>query len=103
MNVNAKQSFRSCDILQPFTDNKGGKTKGISTSTHPYTCISYFISFTYARYWGKHIPVADPGGGEGDKRGVCPPNKPTQNRNLIIVEQIAMCNAPLKRVGLYIH
>ena len=44
------------------------------------------------------LPVADPGGGGGGRGGggggaegaYAPPNKPTQNMNLIIVEQIAM-------------
>ena len=34
--------------------------------------------------------VADPGGGGGGGGAYDPPNKPTQNMNLIIVEQIAM-------------
>ena len=47
------------------------------------------------------ISVADPGGGGGGgaEGAYAPPNKPTQNMNLIIVEQIAM-RACTRRAGL---
>ena len=49
------------------------------------------------RLWalGLRLSVADPwggggGGGGGAEGAYAPPNKPTQNMNLIIVEQFAM-------------